>query len=120
MSRIVITTSIEIAASPAETKKKVCDVMPSSKIRLCYCLQYKLSFSSIAELTHTYKFLQFDQIPKYHPNGFIKSLSPATPNAPLDVGNKMHVVVELGDFEAPILVSYRNSKPPLGGPTMAL
>ncbi|KFX96465.1 hypothetical protein O988_05293 [Pseudogymnoascus sp. VKM F-3808] len=37
------------------------------------------------------KFLQFDQIPKYSPNGQFKSIRPAVPNTPLESGTKLRV-----------------------------
>ncbi|KAK6523169.1 hypothetical protein TWF694_006064 [Orbilia ellipsospora] len=36
------------------------------------------------------KFLDFSQIPKYHPNGFFKSIAPLVPGQPLEPGLKMH------------------------------
>ncbi|KAF2190116.1 hypothetical protein K469DRAFT_560380 [Zopfia rhizophila CBS 207.26] len=45
------------------------------------------------------KFLDFSQIPTYHPNGFFKSLGPAIPNKPLEPGDKMHNVLEGMTFD---------------------
>ncbi|OCL12560.1 hypothetical protein AOQ84DRAFT_274154, partial [Glonium stellatum] len=40
------------------------------------------------------QFLNFSQIPNYHPNGFFKSIDPAIPNKPLEPGVKMHNILE--------------------------
>ncbi|KAH8810932.1 hypothetical protein F5884DRAFT_780796 [Xylogone sp. PMI_703] len=49
------------------------------------------------------KFLDFSQIPTYHPNGFFRSLGPAKPDRPLEVGAVMHNVLEMGTFDPTIL-----------------
>ncbi|RDW58481.1 hypothetical protein BP5796_12411 [Coleophoma crateriformis] len=49
------------------------------------------------------EFLQFEKLPEYHPNGFFKSIRTATPNAPIEAGTKMHVVIEVGTLEPIIL-----------------
>ncbi|RDW57025.1 hypothetical protein BP6252_13897 [Coleophoma cylindrospora] len=48
-------------------------------------------------------FLQFEKLPEYHPNGFFKSIRTATPNAPIEPGTKMQVVIEVGNLEPIIL-----------------
>ena len=99
MFESTVTRSIEIAATPAEVREKV--------IYLSFTLNLPLPHhtNSRPRLLNNFKFLQFDQIPKYHPDGFFKSIKPAIPNEPLEVGSKMHVVIELSTMEPTILVS---------------
>jgi hypothetical protein len=90
MPEHILTAKIEIAAPPAVVRKKV-----------SYITQTPI-------LTHqadNLKFLQFDQLPKYHPNGFFKSINTVVPNAPLEVGTKLRVVIEISTMEPPIIVS---------------
>ncbi|KAH9203962.1 hypothetical protein DL95DRAFT_250201, partial [Leptodontidium sp. 2 PMI_412] len=49
------------------------------------------------------KFLQFDQIPKYSPNGFFISLGPLVPGKALEPGVKMHNVLRGATLEAVVL-----------------
>jgi len=51
------------------------------------------------------KFLQFEQIPTYSPNGFFKWLGPTEKNAPLEPGTRMHNVLEGMVIDPIILVS---------------
>jgi hypothetical protein len=51
------------------------------------------------------KFLQFEQIPTYSPNGFFKWIGPAEKNAPLEPGTRMHNVLEGMVIDPIILVS---------------
>jgi hypothetical protein len=57
------------------------------------------------------KFLQFEQIPTYSPNGFFKWLGPTEKNAPLDPGTRMHNVLEGMVIDPIILVSSFHSYP---------
>jgi hypothetical protein len=54
------------------------------------------------------KFLQFEQIPTYSPNGFFKWLGPTEKNAPLEPGTRMHNVLEGMVIDPIILVSTLN------------
>ena len=49
--------------------------------------------------------------PNYHPNGFFKSISPAIPNKPIEVGDKLHNVLEGGTFNPVVLVRSISSSP---------
>jgi hypothetical protein len=51
------------------------------------------------------RFLQFEQIPTYSPNGFFKWVGPAEKNAPLEPGTRMHNVLEGMVIDPIILVS---------------
>jgi hypothetical protein len=50
------------------------------------------------------QFLDFPQLPVYHPSGFFKSIGPATPNKPFQAGDKLHVVLEGATFDPLFLV----------------
>ena len=54
------------------------------------------------------QFLDFSQIPNYHPDGFFKSIGPQTPNTPLEPGIKMHNVLELMEATATLVVRPHN------------
>ncbi|KAF3920660.1 hypothetical protein ABW21_db0206742 [Orbilia brochopaga] len=60
------------------------------------------------------KFLNFSQLPSYHPNGFFKSISTAVPNAPLEPGVKLHNVLEGMTIE-PTLLENSTSRFSWGG-----
>jgi hypothetical protein len=50
------------------------------------------------------QFLDFSQLQTYHPNGFFRSISTVTPNAPLQPGTKMINELELMKVNATIEV----------------
>ncbi|KIN09159.1 hypothetical protein OIDMADRAFT_111184, partial [Oidiodendron maius Zn] len=49
------------------------------------------------------KFLQFNQLLKYHPNSFFKSISTIIPNTPLEVSTKLHVIIEISSIDPPMI-----------------
>ncbi|KAH8891454.1 hypothetical protein GQ53DRAFT_746562 [Thozetella sp. PMI_491] len=49
------------------------------------------------------KFLDFSKIPTYSPRGFFKSLGPAIKGKPLEVGDKMHNVLD-GAVIEPVVI----------------
>jgi hypothetical protein len=53
----------------------------------------------------TCEFLDFDSLPKYHPNGFFISITPADPSKPLTPGDKLHNVLSVGTFDPVFLES---------------
>jgi hypothetical protein len=83
--------------SICQTEGKISSLNPANTLAYL-CNDFEKS-------TNSFQFLQFDQIPKYSPNGFFISLGPATPNAPLEPGTKMHIVLRGGTFDPTILVS---------------
>ncbi|KAF3921085.1 hypothetical protein AA313_de0206654 [Arthrobotrys entomopaga] len=49
------------------------------------------------------KFLDFSQLPNYHPNGFFKSIAPQVPGQPLEPGIKMRNELEIMTIEPTLL-----------------
>ncbi|OJJ45966.1 hypothetical protein ASPZODRAFT_99032 [Penicilliopsis zonata CBS 506.65] len=49
------------------------------------------------------KFLDFSQLPNYHPNGLFKVLGPLVPGEPLNPGLKMHNELDGMTFEPTLL-----------------
>ncbi|KAF2100883.1 hypothetical protein NA57DRAFT_54956 [Rhizodiscina lignyota] len=51
------------------------------------------------------KFLDFSQLPNYHPNGFFRSIKPTIPDKPFEAGDKVDIVFEFGGSTATCLAN---------------
>jgi hypothetical protein len=62
------------------------------------------SHSTVYYCSLLLQFLDFFQLPTYHPNAFFNSIGPVTPNATLEIGTKIRCVIEGMTFTSNILV----------------
>jgi hypothetical protein len=82
----IVSTSIEIAASPEYVREKVLAICPEDDRRLTLV-----------------QFLDFPSLPKYHKN-FFTSIEPASPDKDMSPGKKMIAVIPFGKIEPTITV----------------
>jgi hypothetical protein len=94
---VLITTSTEIACSPARLRKIVRSSITSVNIQM----------TRPTSNNHPKQFLDFPRIPQWT-QGFIRSITPQTPNklaTSLEAGDKLTVQLEGMSFSPVVLVS---------------
>ena len=64
-----------------------------------------LTESCLEKETDKWQLLDFASIPEYSPNGFVKAITPLSPNQSLNPGDQVAVDIARGKFTSTITVS---------------